>query len=68
MLCMSLLLPEYLGTYQSHLFFPEFLSPSPIPMALPPNLTQPSGSAFWCGLDEEGFMYLKKSLGDLANP
>lgn len=37
MLCMNLIsIPEYRDTYQSHMFFPQFLSLSPILMALLP--------------------------------
>ena len=36
--------------------------------SFPPGLTQPFGSASWFSLDEEVFIYLRKSLGDLAKP
>lgn len=68
MLCTSLILPEYLDTYQSHLFFPQFLASLPILMAVSLPIKQPSSSAFWFSLDEEVFMHLKKSLGDLVKP
>lgn len=63
MLCTCLILPEYLDTSHSHLFFHQFLSSSPVSMARPPNCTEPSGSAFQCCLDEDAFMDLKKSPG-----
>ena len=36
--------------------------------SFPPGLTQPFGSASWFSLDEEVFMHLRKSSGDLAKP